>query len=77
MKVKELIKFLKNCNQEAEVISPIYCGSDDYFCPIYEIIEFEKGQNLGTYGTYIGDNCYRYKDNKAKRDFIYIKFMFK
>jgi len=43
MKVKDLIKFLKGCNPNAEVVAAKYIGYDTVM-PLHTVQEIPKGQ---------------------------------
>lgn len=60
MKVKHLIKFLKDCNPEAEVLSQDYTGSHHYLLEV-EASYYPKGQQVEC-----NDSLVSYVDKKTK-----------
>lgn len=74
MKVKDLMKFLKGCNPNAEVVTKIYWGCGDALTKVDTAYEIPKGQAFPKDVAWTSDNTYKSAKNSAKRDVVYLEF---
>lgn len=72
MKVKDLIKFLEKCDQNAECVIPTYTGCSNHLIPLSEAQEYEKGSTI-LQDLWCDPNVYFTKNGAAGRKIIILK----